>query len=111
MLRSPVGELPTVYLYERYPGGVGLSEKLFYHHKRMLEAAASLLSDCPCAEGCPSCVGSVLETGQHGKGGAPGAGVSLKAQDSNEIRPGPWAGRRAGAAERSVFNRRAAAAP
>lgn len=70
MLRSPVGELPTIYLYEKYPGGVGISEKLFSHHQRLLEAAVSLLADCPCAEGCPSCVGSVLETGMHGKDGA-----------------------------------------
>jgi DEAD/DEAH box helicase domain-containing protein len=69
-LRSPFTEQPTLYLYETYPGGVGFSEKLFTHHERMLRAAVSLLADCPCAEGCPSCIGPALEVGSHGKEGA-----------------------------------------
>ncbi len=69
-LRSPFTEQPTIYLYETYPGGVGFSEKLFTHHERLLQAAVSLLADCPCAEGCPSCIGPALEVGSHGKRGA-----------------------------------------
>lgn len=70
MLRAPFSEKPTIYLYETYPGGVGFSEKLFTHHRALLEAAIALLSDCPCKEGCPSCVGPILEVGEHGKPGA-----------------------------------------
>lgn len=70
MLRAPFSEKPTVYLYETYPGGVGFSEKLFTHHRRLFEAAISLVSGCTCKEGCPSCVGPALETGAHGKKGA-----------------------------------------
>ncbi len=70
MLRAPMTGLPTVFLYESYPGGVGFSEKLFHHHQRILEAAISLLAGCHCAEGCPSCVGPALEIGRHGKTGA-----------------------------------------
>ncbi len=70
MLRAPFTQLPTIYLYESYPGGVGFSEKLYYHHDRLLEAAISLLSGCHCREGCPSCVGTALEAGTHGKPGA-----------------------------------------
>lgn len=70
MLRSPFTEKPTVYLYETYPGGVGFSEKLYTHHRRLIEAAVSLLTRCACKEGCPSCVGPALETGAHGKNGA-----------------------------------------
>jgi len=66
-LRSPFSDCPAIFLYETYPGGVGFSEKLFTHHERLLEAAISLLSDCPCTAGCPSCVGSALEAGAHGK--------------------------------------------
>jgi DEAD/DEAH box helicase domain-containing protein len=69
-LRSPHSDLPNVYLYESYPGGVGLSEKLFTHHEPLLRAAISLLSDCRCTEGCPSCVGPALEVGSHGRQGA-----------------------------------------
>ncbi len=70
MLRAPATARPTVFLYETYPGGAGFSPKLFTHHDRLLEAVISLLSDCGCKEGCPSCVGSALETGTHGKPGA-----------------------------------------
>jgi DEAD/DEAH box helicase domain-containing protein len=70
MVRAPLSEKPTVFLYETYPGGVGLSEKLFDHHQRLLEAAISMLTGCPCSDGCPSCVGSPLEVGIHGKIGA-----------------------------------------
>jgi DEAD/DEAH box helicase domain-containing protein len=70
MLRAPVSEKPSIFLYETYPGGVGFSEKLFNHHHRLLDAAISLLTDCGCSEGCPSCVGPSLEVGRHGKPGA-----------------------------------------
>ncbi|MBI2424649.1 MAG: DEAD/DEAH box helicase [Candidatus Hydrogenedentes bacterium] len=70
MLRAPHSELPTVFLYETYPGGVGLAEKLYHHHHRLLEAAIALLSGCGCKYGCPSCVGPALEVGLHSKGGA-----------------------------------------
>jgi DEAD/DEAH box helicase domain-containing protein len=70
MLRAPMTQRPTIYLYETYPGGVGFSEKLFHHHHRLLDAAISLLAGCPCREGCPSCVGPALEAGTHGKPGA-----------------------------------------
>ncbi|MCC6144513.1 MAG: DUF1998 domain-containing protein, partial [Candidatus Hydrogenedentes bacterium] len=70
MLKAPFSDCPTIYLYESYPGGVGFSEKLFSHHQRMLEAAISLLAECSCREGCPSCVGTALEAGAHGKSGA-----------------------------------------
>ena len=70
MLRAPFSDRPTVYLYETYPGGVGFSEKLYTHQQPLLEATLALLNDCPCKEGCPSCVGPALEVGEHGKGGA-----------------------------------------
>ncbi len=70
MLRAPFSDRPTIYLYEIYPGGVGFSSKLYTHHNRLLDAAISLLKQCACKEGCPSCVGPALEIGQHGKNGA-----------------------------------------
>lgn len=70
MLRAPVSHCPTVFLYEGYPGGVGISEKLYTHHNRMLQAAISLLSECGCAEGCPSCIGTALEAGTNAKSAA-----------------------------------------
>ncbi len=67
MVRSPFTDLPTVYIYERYPGGVGFSQKLFDCHDDLLKAAADVIRHCRCETGCPSCVGPVLEVGEHGK--------------------------------------------
>ncbi|MFP3394635.1 DUF1998 domain-containing protein, partial [Brevibacillus sp. SIMBA_076] len=44
---------PTVYLYDRYPGGIGLSEALYKDADEVLEAAERTVSDCPCESGCP----------------------------------------------------------
>ena len=40
-----------------YPGGVGFASRLYDVHRELLEDAAALVHDCPCAAGCPSCVG------------------------------------------------------
>ncbi len=66
-VRSPHTGLPTVYLYERAPGGVGLAERIFRLHGHLIHAAADLVEGCGCAAGCPSCVGPVLEVGGRGK--------------------------------------------
>ncbi|HQY82650.1 MAG TPA: DEAD/DEAH box helicase [Thermomonas sp.] len=61
----PAGALarfqPTVYLYDNYPGGVGLSEPLFARQAELLLRAQALVQDCGCRAGCPSCVGPVLD--------------------------------------------------
>ncbi len=49
--------VPTLFIYDRYPKGLGLSEKGFHILDSILEAARELVSDCPCEGGCPSCVG------------------------------------------------------
>ncbi|MBI2911072.1 MAG: DUF1998 domain-containing protein, partial [Chloroflexi bacterium] len=56
-VRSPFTGDPTVFLYERNPGGVGLASALYAAHGPLLAAALDLASSCPCPEGCPSCVG------------------------------------------------------
>lgn len=66
-IRSPFTEEPTVYIYEKYPGGVGFSEQLFEAHGRLLWRALSIIKNCPCPSGCPSCVGPVEEVGMEGK--------------------------------------------
>ena len=48
---------PTVTVYEAYPGGVGYARRLFELHDQLLASAAELVADCPCAAGCPSCIG------------------------------------------------------
>lgn len=66
-IRSPFTAEPTVYIYEKYPGGVGYSEQLFAAHDRLIWRALSILSNCPCQTGCPSCVGPAEEVGSDGK--------------------------------------------
>jgi DEAD/DEAH box helicase domain-containing protein len=66
-IRSPFTGDPTVYIYEKYPGGVGFSEQLFAAHGRLLWRALSIIQKCPCPSGCPSCVGPVEEVGIEGK--------------------------------------------
>jgi len=58
---------PNIYLYDKYPGGVGLSEPLFRLCDSLLEKTLRLISNCPCANGCPSCVGPIGEVGEKGK--------------------------------------------
>ncbi|RXI98702.1 DEAD/DEAH box helicase [Anaerobacillus alkaliphilus] len=48
---------PTIFLYDRYPGGVGLSEDVYKHIKVILERTKHYIRACTCEEGCPSCVG------------------------------------------------------
>ncbi len=51
---------PTVYLYDHFPGGVGLSEPLWRRQAELVERARSLVDRCDCRAGCPACVGPVL---------------------------------------------------
>ncbi len=55
---------PTLFLYDAYPGGVGLSTSLFSRRKELLEGTLSLIERCSCKEGCPSCVGPSPELGE-----------------------------------------------
>ena len=45
-----------LYLYDFAEGGIGLAEKAYHMLETLLERAAILLRDCPCTEGCPSCM-------------------------------------------------------
>ncbi len=47
----------TVILYDRYPGGLGYCEKGFAQFEQVLAICHEMVRDCPCEEGCPSCVG------------------------------------------------------
>jgi DEAD/DEAH box helicase domain-containing protein len=63
-VRSTHTRLPTVTVYEAYPGGVGYAHRLFELHDQLLASAADLVAECPCAAGCPSCIGPLhLVTG------------------------------------------------
>lgn len=63
-VRSPHDGKPTVYLYDSYPGGVGLSEKAYSLLPDILKAGLELISACDCQDGCPGCVGPPGESGE-----------------------------------------------
>lgn len=44
-------------LYDRYPGGLGYCEKGFELVDQLLVLCHEMISQCPCEDGCPSCVG------------------------------------------------------
>ncbi len=65
-VRSPFNDLPTVYLYDAYPAGIGLGEKCYDLHAMLLGTALDRVQSCECEHGCPSCVGPAAEMGNIG---------------------------------------------
>ncbi|MCI0445158.1 DUF1998 domain-containing protein, partial [bacterium] len=49
---------PNIYLYDKYPGGIGFSKTLFDQRNNLLAAVDSLVRNCACQNGCPSCIGA-----------------------------------------------------
>ncbi|MGZ0085539.1 DEAD/DEAH box helicase [Caldibacillus thermoamylovorans] len=56
-LKAPHSGRPTIFLYDHYPGGVGLSEAVFERWTEIVERVRQWVEHCPCADGCPSCIG------------------------------------------------------
>ena len=50
--------LPTVFIYDGYPGGIGIAERGFARCEDHLAATLEVVANCPCESGCPSCVQS-----------------------------------------------------
>ncbi len=51
---------PAIYVYDKYPGGLGFAMKAYDIIEDIMDAAFELISSCPCEKGCPSCVGSPI---------------------------------------------------
>ncbi|MBE3112165.1 MAG: DEAD/DEAH box helicase [Acidobacteria bacterium] len=58
---------PNIFIYDNYPGGIGLSPSLFALESRLFDHALKTLEACPCRDGCPSCVGATNESGKDAK--------------------------------------------
>jgi DEAD/DEAH box helicase domain-containing protein len=67
MVKSPFVQKPTIYLYDYYPGGIGISRKVFEMRDLIWRSVQGLIQDCRCERGCPSCVGPPVEVGTTGK--------------------------------------------
>ena len=54
----PQTGVPTIFIYDGHPGGVGLTKRGYGQFERLSADARRLIGECPCREGCPSCVQS-----------------------------------------------------
>ncbi|HEU5001428.1 MAG TPA: DEAD/DEAH box helicase [Actinomycetota bacterium] len=50
--------LPTVFIYDGYPGGMGIAERGFARAEEHLAATLEAVRGCRCERGCPACVQS-----------------------------------------------------
>ena len=56
-VKDPHFSVPALYIYDKYPGGTGLTESLSCRIEPLLRAILNAIDRCPCRNGCPSCVG------------------------------------------------------
>ena len=49
---------PTVFIYDGYPGGIGLNRAAYDDVAPLMGTTLSMLRSCDCADGCPACVQS-----------------------------------------------------
>ena len=49
---------PTIFIHDGHPGGVGITRLAYAHFEELVADAHRLISECGCADGCPSCVQS-----------------------------------------------------
>jgi DEAD/DEAH box helicase domain-containing protein len=47
----------ALILYDRYPGGLGYCEKGYERLEQLIQICHQIVAECPCLDGCPSCVG------------------------------------------------------
>lgn len=57
-VKADHNEKPSIFFYDRYPGGVGLSEKIYSSMFNVFKEARSMIIRCQCESGCPSCIGT-----------------------------------------------------
>jgi DEAD/DEAH box helicase domain-containing protein len=56
-VKDPHFGVPALYIYDKYPGGTGLSEALARRAGELFGSILRVVERCPCKSGCPSCVG------------------------------------------------------
>lgn len=57
-VKASHNEKPTIFFYDRYPGGIGLSEKIYQGIEQILDETKRMIEKCQCTAGCPSCIGT-----------------------------------------------------
>jgi DEAD/DEAH box helicase domain-containing protein len=52
----PDTEQPTIFIYDGFEGGIGISETLYAMIEKLFNATLQLITNCECTDGCPSCI-------------------------------------------------------
>lgn len=54
---DPMHHAAALYFYDKFPGGSGLVSQMRLELGKILRTCLDTISECPCQEGCPSCIG------------------------------------------------------
>ncbi|MFB3163011.1 DEAD/DEAH box helicase [Neobacillus sp. 179-J 1A1 HS] len=57
-VKADHNEKPTIFFYDRYPGGIGLAEKIHSGMSVVFSETKKMIDNCKCQTGCPSCIGT-----------------------------------------------------
>ncbi len=49
---------PAIFLYDSHPGGIGIARAIYPRLEELISLAGQITRECPCADGCPSCIHS-----------------------------------------------------
>ncbi|MDR2780066.1 MAG: DEAD/DEAH box helicase, partial [Synergistaceae bacterium] len=58
--RDPHFRVPTLFVADNVPGGIGLAEELFDLGKNLFSSCLDAVSNCKCEWGCPACIGAAV---------------------------------------------------
>jgi len=50
----------ALFFHDRYPGGMGYAKRCLEHIEELMTTVATVIRECGCEDGCPSCVGSPM---------------------------------------------------
>jgi DEAD/DEAH box helicase domain-containing protein len=77
---------PALFLYDNYPGGIGIAAPLFDQRERVVADARRMVAACACRYGCPACVGPILASDEvRGFSPKTAALTTLELLDSHDI--------------------------
>jgi DEAD/DEAH box helicase domain-containing protein len=52
----PAFRRPAIFMYDGYEGGIGLTKRAMEVIRDWLTATLKVIEECPCEDGCPSCI-------------------------------------------------------
>jgi DEAD/DEAH box helicase domain-containing protein len=59
-IKAPQTKRATLFVFDNVPGGVGLSDEVPTLLAQLWVRCGELVESCPCAAGCPSCIGAAI---------------------------------------------------